>query len=126
MSEIGSANDEAIIVAFINNLQNGQLSFDLKRARLTSYADMMNMTGGYALAEEEEITTGGYFVHGGRPKGFKTKDTPKTQNTKGDKQKNKVRDDRDGHRAYNLKTDQPCQKFQGKYTNYTPLKKDQE
>ncbi|KAK0571607.1 hypothetical protein LWI29_018776 [Acer saccharum] len=57
VSEIGSANDEAIIAAFINNLQNGQLSFDLRRARLTSYADMMDMARGYALAEEEEIAT---------------------------------------------------------------------
>ncbi|KAK0593259.1 hypothetical protein LWI29_033744 [Acer saccharum] len=57
VSEIGSANDEAIIATFINNLQNGQLSFDLRRARLTSYADMMDMAGGYALAEEEEIAT---------------------------------------------------------------------
>ncbi|KAK0590681.1 hypothetical protein LWI29_030373 [Acer saccharum] len=85
VSEIGSANDEAIIAAFINNLQNGQLSFDLRRARLTSYADMMDMAGGYALAEEEEIATGGYFVHGGRPEGSKTKDQTKTPDTKGDK-----------------------------------------
>ena len=77
VSEIGSANDEAIIAAFINNLQNGQLSFDLRSARLTSYADMMDMAGGYALAEEEEIATGGYFVHGGRPEGSKTKDQTK-------------------------------------------------
>ena len=27
-------------------------------------------------------------------------------------------------RAYDPKTDQPCQKFQGRYTNYTSLKKD--
>ncbi|KAK1563835.1 hypothetical protein Q3G72_033545 [Acer saccharum] len=126
VSEIGSANDEAIIAAFINNLQNGQLSFDLRRARLTSYADMIDMAGGYALAEEEEIATGGYFVHGGRPEGSKTKDQAKAPDTKGDKQKNKARDGRDGRRAYDLKTDQPWQKFQGRYTNYTPLKKDQE
>ncbi|KAK0578380.1 hypothetical protein LWI29_009529 [Acer saccharum] len=123
VSEIGSANDEAIIAAFINNLQNGQLSFDLRRARLTSYADMMDMARGYALAEEEEIATGGYFVHGGRPEGSKTKDQTKAPDTKGDKQKNKCRDER---RAYDPKTDQPRQKFQGRYTNYTPLKKDQE
>ncbi|KAK1558910.1 hypothetical protein Q3G72_008126 [Acer saccharum] len=126
VSEIGSANDEAIIAAFINNLQNGQLSFDLRRARLTSYADMMDMAGGYALAEEEEIATGGYFVHGGRPEGSKTKDQTKAPDTKGDKQKNKARDGRDGRRAYDPKTDQPRQRFQGRYTNYTPLKKDQE
>ncbi|KAK0590984.1 hypothetical protein LWI29_034021 [Acer saccharum] len=126
VSEIGSANDEAIITAFINNLQNGQLSFDLRRARLTSYADMMDMAGGYALAEEEEIATGGYFVHGGRPEGSKTKDQTKALDTKGDKQKNKARDGRDGRRAYDPKTDQPRQRFQGRYTNYTPLKKDQE
>ncbi|KAK0599626.1 hypothetical protein LWI29_007086 [Acer saccharum] len=126
VSEIGSANDEAIIAAFINNLQNGQLSFDLRRARLTSYADMMDMAGGYALAEEEEIATGGYFVHGGRPEGSKTKDQTKMPDTKGDKQKNKARDGRDGRRAYDPKTDQPRQRFQGRYTNYTPLKKDQE
>ena len=48
VSEIGSDNDEAIVAAFINNLQNGQLSFDLRRARLTSYADMIDMAGGYA------------------------------------------------------------------------------
>ncbi|KAK1552517.1 hypothetical protein Q3G72_018631 [Acer saccharum] len=122
VSEIGSANDEAIIAAFINNLQNGQLSFDLRRARLTSYADMMDMVGGYALAEEEEIATGGYFVHGGRPEGSKTKDQTKMPDTKGDKQKNKARDGRDGRdgrRAYDPKTDQPRQKFQGRYTNYT-------
>ncbi|KAK3189487.1 hypothetical protein Dsin_029048 [Dipteronia sinensis] len=47
VSEIGSANDEAIIVAFINNLHNGRLSFYLKRACLTSYVDMMNMAGGF-------------------------------------------------------------------------------
>ncbi|KAK0579106.1 hypothetical protein LWI29_021230 [Acer saccharum] len=82
VSEIGSANDEAIIAAFINNLQNGQLSFDLKRARLTSYVDIMDMDGGYALAEEEEIATGGYFVHGGRPEGAKTKDQAKAPDTK--------------------------------------------
>ncbi|KAK0602658.1 hypothetical protein LWI29_035740 [Acer saccharum] len=111
VSEIGSANDEAIIAAFINNLQNGQLSFDLRRARLTSYADMMDMAGGYALAEEEEIATGGYFVHGGRPEGSKTKDQTKMPDTKGDKQKNKARDGRDGRRAYDPKTDQPRQKF---------------
>ncbi|KAK1583598.1 hypothetical protein Q3G72_025383 [Acer saccharum] len=35
---------------------------------------MMDMAGGYALAEEEEITTGDYFVHRGRPEGAKTKD----------------------------------------------------
>ncbi|KAK0606913.1 hypothetical protein LWI29_006196 [Acer saccharum] len=35
---------------------------------------MMDMAGGYALTEEEEIATGGYFVHGGRPEGAKTKD----------------------------------------------------
>ncbi|KAK0592896.1 hypothetical protein LWI29_027400 [Acer saccharum] len=126
VSEIGSANDEAIIAAFINNLQNGQLSFDLRRARLTSYADMMDMAGGYALAEEEEIATGGYFVHGGRPEGSKTKDQTRMPDTKGDKQKNKARDGRDGRRAYDPKTDQPRQRFQGRYTNYTPLKKDQE
>ena len=57
VSEIGSANDEAIIAAFINKLQNGQLSFDLRRARLTSYADIMDIAGDYALAEEEEIAT---------------------------------------------------------------------
>ncbi|KAK3188945.1 hypothetical protein Dsin_028506 [Dipteronia sinensis] len=91
VSEIGSANDEAIIAAFINNLQNGQLSFDLRRARLTSYADMMDMAGGYALAEEEEIAMGGYFVHGGRPEGSKAKDQAKMPDAKGDKQKNKVR-----------------------------------
>ena len=125
VSEIGSANDEAIIAAFINNLQNGQLSFDLRRARLTSYADMMDMAGGYALAEEEEIATGGYFVHGSRPEGSKTKDQTKTHDPKGDKQKNKARDGRDGRRAYDPKTDQPRQKFQGRYTNYTPLNKDQ-
>ncbi|KAK1568899.1 hypothetical protein Q3G72_030193 [Acer saccharum] len=107
VSEIGSANDEAIIAAFINNLQNGQLSFDLRRARLTSYADMMDMAGGYALAEEEEIATGGYFVHDGRPEGSKTKDQTKMPDTKGDKQKNKARDGRDGRRAYYPKTDQP-------------------
>ncbi|KAK0587804.1 hypothetical protein LWI29_029161 [Acer saccharum] len=87
VSEIGSANDKAIIAAFINNLQNGQLSFDLRRARLTSYADMMDMmdmTGGYALAEEEEIATGGYFVHGGHPEGAKTKDQARAPD-KGDK-----------------------------------------
>ncbi|KAK1550753.1 hypothetical protein Q3G72_024197 [Acer saccharum] len=56
-----------------------------RRARLTSYADMMDMAGGYALAEEEEIATGGYFVHGGRPEGSKTKDQTKTPDTKGDK-----------------------------------------
>ena len=111
MSEIGSANDEAIIAAFINNLQNGQLSFDLRRARLTSYADMMDMAGGYALAEEEEIATGGYFVHGGRPEGSKTKDQTRMPDTKGDKQKNKARDGRDGRRAYDPKTDQPRQRF---------------
>ncbi|KAK1575904.1 hypothetical protein Q3G72_009385 [Acer saccharum] len=94
--KIGSANDEAIIAAFINNLQNGQLSFDLRRARLTSYADMMDMAGGYALAEEEEIATRGYFVHGGRPEGSKTKDQTNAPDTKGDKQKNKTRDGRDG------------------------------
>ena len=77
VSEIGSVNDEAIIATFINNLQNGQLSFELRRARLTSYADMMDMAGGYALAEKEEIATGGYFVHGGRPEGAKTKDQAK-------------------------------------------------
>ncbi|KAK1576216.1 hypothetical protein Q3G72_011959 [Acer saccharum] len=110
VSEIGSANDEAIIAAFINNLQNGQLSFDLRRARLTSYADMMDMDGGYALAEEEEIATGGYFVHGGRPDGAKTKDQAKAPD-KGDKLKNKARDGRDGRRAYDPKTDQPRQKF---------------
>ncbi|KAK0598553.1 hypothetical protein LWI29_035804 [Acer saccharum] len=126
VSKIGNANDEAIIAAFINNLQNGQLSFDLRRARLTSYADMMDMVRGYALAEEEEIVTGGYFVHGGRPEGSKAKDQAKVQDTKGDKQKNKTLDGRDGRRAYDLKTDQPRQKFQGRYTNYTPLKKDQE
>ena len=65
VSEIGSANDEAIVAAFINNLQNGQLSFDLRRARLTSYANMMDIAGGYALAEEEEIATASHFVHGG-------------------------------------------------------------
>ncbi|KAK0605493.1 hypothetical protein LWI29_027475 [Acer saccharum] len=112
VSEIGSANDEAIIAAFINNLQNGQLSFDLRRARLTNYANMMDMAGGYALAEEEEIATGGYFVHGGRPEGSKTKDQTKAPDTKGDKQKNKKRDGRDGRRAYDPKTDQPRQKFQ--------------
>ena len=96
LSEIGSANDEAIIATFINNLQNGQLSFDLRRARLTSYADMMDMAGGYALAEEEEIATGGYFVHGGRPEGSKTKDQTKAPDTKSDKQKNKARDGQDG------------------------------
>ncbi|KAK0600747.1 hypothetical protein LWI29_018038 [Acer saccharum] len=126
VSEIGSANDEAIIAAFINNLQNGQLSFDLRRARLTSYADMMDMARGYALSEEDEIATGGYFVHGGRPEGSKTKDQTKAPDTKDDKQKNKTRDGRDGRRAYDPKTDQPRQKFQGRYTNYTPLKKDQE
>ncbi|KAK0590805.1 hypothetical protein LWI29_031928 [Acer saccharum] len=117
VSEIGSANDEAIIAAFINNLQNGQLSFDLRRARLTSYVDMMDMAGGYALAEEEEIATGGYFVHGGRPEGSKTKDQTKAPDTKGDKQKNKARDGRDGRdgrRAYDPKTDQPRQRFQGR------------
>ncbi|KAK0583828.1 hypothetical protein LWI29_003559 [Acer saccharum] len=127
MSEIGSANDEAIVAAFINNLQNSQLSFDLRRARLTSYVDMMDMTGGYALVEEEEIATGDYFVHGGRPKRSKAKDNaPKTHNPKSDKQKNRTRDGQDGCRAYDPKTDQPHQKFQGKCTNYTPLKKDQE
>ncbi|KAK1554477.1 hypothetical protein Q3G72_012781 [Acer saccharum] len=55
VSEIGSANDEAIVVAFINNLQNSQLFFDLRRARLTSYADMIDMAGGYALTEEEKL-----------------------------------------------------------------------
>ncbi|KAK0571631.1 hypothetical protein LWI29_019146 [Acer saccharum] len=125
VSEIGSANDEAIIAAFINNLQNGQLSFDLRRAHLTSYADMMDMAGGYALAEDEEIATGGYFIHGGRPEGAKTKDQARAPD-KGDKLKNKAQDGRDGRRAYDQKTDQPCQKFQGRYTNYTPLKKDQE
>ena len=86
---------------------------------------MMNMAGGYALAEEEEITTGGYFVHGGPLEGSKAKDPTKAKNTKDDKQKNKTRDGRDGRRAYDPKTDQPHQKFQGRYTNYTPLKKDQ-
>ncbi|KAK0591822.1 hypothetical protein LWI29_008808 [Acer saccharum] len=103
--EIGSVNDEAIIAAFINNLQNGQLSFDLRRARLTNYADMMDMARGYALAEEEEIATGGYFVHGGHPEGPKAKDQAKAQDTKGDKPKNKTRDSRDGRRAYDPKTD---------------------
>ena len=84
------------------------------------------MAGGYTLAEEEEIATGGYFVHGGRPKGSKTKAQTKAQDTKGDKQKNKTRDGRDGRQAYDPKIDQPRQKFQGWYTNYTPLKKDQE
>ncbi|KAK0606022.1 hypothetical protein LWI29_033256 [Acer saccharum] len=82
VSDIGSANDEAIITVFINNLQNGQLSFDLRRARLTSYADMMDMAGGYALAEEEKIATGGYFVHGGRSEGSKTKDQTKAPDAK--------------------------------------------
>ncbi|KAK1563249.1 hypothetical protein Q3G72_024787 [Acer saccharum] len=82
VSEIGSANDEAIIATFINNLHNGQLSFNLRRARLTSYVDMMNMAGGYALAEEEEIATGGYFVHGGRPEGAKQKIKPRHQTPK--------------------------------------------
>ncbi|KAK0597251.1 hypothetical protein LWI29_023370 [Acer saccharum] len=120
VSEIRSANDEAIIAAFINNLQNGQLSFDLRRARLTSYADMMDIAGGYALAEEEEIATGGYFIHGGRPEGAKTKDQARAPD-KDDKLKNKARDGRDGRRAYDPKINQPCQKFQGRYTNYTPL-----
>jgi hypothetical protein len=64
-------------------------------------------------------------VHGGRPEGSKTKDQTKAPDTKGDKQKNKARDGRDGRRAYDPKTDQPRQRFQGRYTNYTPLKKDQ-
>ncbi|KAK0574964.1 hypothetical protein LWI29_031634 [Acer saccharum] len=98
VSEIGSANNEAIIAAFINNLQNGQLSFDLRRACLTSYVDMMDMAGGYALAEEEEITMGGYFVHGGCPEGAKTKDQAKAPD-KGDKLKNKARDGWDGMAA---------------------------
>ena len=47
---------------------------------------MMDIVGGYALAEEEEIATGGYFVHGGWPKVSKTKDSaPKVPNQKGDK-----------------------------------------
>jgi hypothetical protein len=45
VSEVESTNDEAIIIAFINNLQNGQLSFDLRKARLTKYTDMMDMAG---------------------------------------------------------------------------------
>ena len=75
---------------------------------------MMDMARGYALAEEEEIMTGGYFVHGGRPEGAKTKDQAKVPDTKGDRQKNKAqdgRDGRDGRRAYDPKTDQPRQKF---------------
>ena len=55
VSEIGSANDEAIIAAFINNLQNGQLSFDLRRARLTSYADMMDMAGGTPWLKRKKL-----------------------------------------------------------------------
>ncbi|KAK1563647.1 hypothetical protein Q3G72_030594 [Acer saccharum] len=87
---------------------------------------MMDMAGGYVLAEEEEIATGGYFMHGGRLEGSKTKDQTKAPDTKGDKQKNKARDGRDGRRVYDPKTDQPRQRFQGRYTTYTPLKKDQE
>lgn len=111
MLEIGSTNDEAIIAAFINNLQNGQLSFDLKRARLTSYVDMMDMGGGYALIEKDEIVTGWYFVHGRRLEAPKAKDNMtktqnQNQNQKGDKHKNKARDSRDGCRNYDPKTDQ--------------------
>ncbi|KAK3225450.1 hypothetical protein Dsin_005312 [Dipteronia sinensis] len=127
VSEIRSANDEVIISAFINNLQNGRLYFDLRRARLTSYADMIDMAGGYTLAEEEEIVTGGSFMHRGRPEEAKSKDnrrkTQKEETHKGDKQKSKAQS---GHRDNDQKGDRTSSKFQGKYTKYTPLKKKQE
>ena len=47
---------------------------------------MMDMAGGYTLAEEEEIATGGYFMHGGWPEVSKAKDNvSKIPNQNGDK-----------------------------------------
>ncbi|KAK0594106.1 hypothetical protein LWI29_019451 [Acer saccharum] len=102
----------------------GELSKAFSRQFLGNVHRKKSVAQGYAR-RREEIATGGYFVHGGRPEGSKTKDQTKVPDTKGDKQKIK-RDGRDGRRAYDSKIDQPQQRFQGRYPNYTPLKKDQE
>ena len=85
---------------------------------------MMDMAGGYALAEEGEIAMGGYFVHGGQPKVSKPKDSvSKAPNQKGEKQKNKIPDGREGRKHNDSKVDKSYHRFRGDYTNYTLLKK---
>ncbi|KAK0606222.1 hypothetical protein LWI29_035319 [Acer saccharum] len=67
VAQIEDASDVAVIATFTNGLQSGQLSFDLQRDRPKTYEEIMDITGNYALVEEEEVAQGGSYVHGHKP-----------------------------------------------------------
>ncbi|KAK0583524.1 hypothetical protein LWI29_037819 [Acer saccharum] len=98
VAQIEDASDVAVIAAFTNRLQSGRLSFDLRRERPKTYEEMMEITGDYALAEEEEVAQGGSY-----------------RDEKG--QKGHPRESRGNARA---------NRFRGRYNHYTPLTGDQE
>ncbi|KAK1551909.1 hypothetical protein Q3G72_007085 [Acer saccharum] len=59
VAQIEDSSDVAVIAAFTNRLQSGRLSFDLRRDRLKTYEEMMEIANDYALAEEEEVAQRG-------------------------------------------------------------------
>ncbi|KAK0599321.1 hypothetical protein LWI29_004240 [Acer saccharum] len=122
VAQIEDASDVAVIAAFTNGLQSGQLSFDLRRDRPKTYEEMMEIAGDYALAKEEEVAQGGSYVHRHKPDSKSDhKDDKKMQSR--DRQK-----DEKGQKGYPRESrgNTRANKFRGRYNHYTPLTGDQE
>ncbi|KAK3221609.1 hypothetical protein Dsin_008634 [Dipteronia sinensis] len=66
VSEVHDPNDEAIVYAFVNSLQHSQLSLILRQRESTTYVNLVDDVGGYAMVEEEQIAHGGELIYGGR------------------------------------------------------------
>ncbi|KAK3229501.1 hypothetical protein Dsin_001382 [Dipteronia sinensis] len=89
VSEVQEPNDDAVVAAFINSLQQSQLSLSLRQRGPITYANLVDDVGGYAMAEEEQIAHGGEYIHGGQPsESLKPKYNGSKGNLKGDQKNN--------------------------------------
>ncbi|KAL5753026.1 hypothetical protein ACOSP7_023201 [Xanthoceras sorbifolium] len=93
--QVEDFNDAAAINVFINGLQSGAFSFQLRKQRPKTYPEIVEVAADYARAEEEEIAQGSHLVHGARPN---EPDRSRTHPNKGDNDRFKGRGLREDRR----------------------------